>query len=64
MGVTMMHNSLSHLQSPVYHLSTDRIAGLQFLLSYALSYHYARSWIVHLTRLLRHGGPGREVRGG
>ena len=32
MVMTMTNNSLSYLSIPVYHISTDRIAGLRFLL--------------------------------
>jgi hypothetical protein len=60
----MMGDSLSYAKSPVYDFSTDRIAGLRLLLIYALSHHYARSWIAPLTILLQRGRLGPEVKGG
>ena len=64
MVMTMTNNSLSYLSIPVYHISTDRIAGLRFLLNYALAHQHARGWIAPLTLLLQRSRLGREVRGG
>jgi hypothetical protein len=59
----MMETILSHRTNSVYHRSTDRTAGLHFLLSYALTHPHARGWIRPLTFLLQHDRLEREVRG-
>jgi hypothetical protein len=64
MGMTMTTDSLSYPNIVVEHLSHHRIAGLRFLLNYALAHQHARGWIAPLTLLLQRSRLGREVRGG
>ena len=52
MKITMMGTSISHPKISVEHASIDRIAGLQFLLHYALHYHHSRAWVGPITLLL------------
>jgi hypothetical protein len=52
----MTHHSLSCLSIPVYHFSTDRIDGLQFLLRFAFSHDHSRAWVGPLTLLLQREG--------
>jgi hypothetical protein len=51
----MTLDSLSYRSIPVHHFS-DRTAGLEFLLSYAVSHQHSRLWIGPLTRLLTQNG--------
>jgi hypothetical protein len=55
-GGTMTTDNLPYHSIPVDHFSTDRLAGLQFLLRYAPRHQHARNWIVPLTLLIQKGG--------
>jgi hypothetical protein len=56
---TMTTDNLSYRSIPVYHFSTDRLAGLRFLLRFALSHDHSRAWIGLLTLLLTRKGGAR-----
>jgi hypothetical protein len=60
----MTIKNISHPEMVVEHGRIERLAGLQFLLHYALSHAHARSWLAPLTRLLRHGRAWGEMRDG
>jgi hypothetical protein len=49
--------NLPYRNTHVYH--RDRVAGLHWRLSYALTHEYARGWIAPLT-LLRSGQEGHS----
>jgi hypothetical protein len=49
----MTNDNVSYRSSSV---STNRTAGLRYLLRYALSHQYARGWIAPLTCLLQREG--------
>jgi hypothetical protein len=55
----MTTDNLSYRSIPVYHFSTDRLAGLRFLLRFALSHDHSRAWIGLLTLLLARKGGAR-----